>query len=74
MLSMQPGDVVRRRKPWDGSKEAGIPYGPVLTVLKTYPLESYSVCKLSDGRHEFDFNLQRRPTTFECSSSDRRAG
>ena len=74
MLSIERGDVVQRRMPWDGSKQAGLPYGPVLAVVQTFPVESYSVVQLSDGRHEFDFNLQKLPSRFEYCTPQQRAG
>jgi hypothetical protein len=58
-IRLRHGDFVRRVHPWDGSREAGTPVGPLLSVRKVHPLEPVAVCELSDGRSEFECNLER---------------
>ena len=60
MNKFNVGDAVRRRQPWDGSEESGAPSGPVLSVTKVYPCDTFTICELSDGRSEFDFNLNKQ--------------
>ena len=57
MNLLKAGDRVRRRHPWDGSSNAGMPIGPVVTIIKVYPAETFAMYQLLDGRTEFDFNL-----------------
>jgi hypothetical protein len=60
MNTFNVGDAVRRRLPWDGSEQSGIPAGPVLTVNNVYVCDTFAICELSDGRTEFDFNLSKQ--------------
>jgi hypothetical protein len=74
MIGIQVGDIVRRRHPWDGTMRAGVPAGPALKVLKVYPCDTFSICQLSDGRNEFEFNLNKQSTVdFESAHNSRRA-
>ena len=54
---LKVGDNVRRRQLWDGSERAGNPVGPLLTIVKAYPVETFAIYQLADGRSEFEFNL-----------------
>ena len=55
--TLKVGDRVRRRHPWDGSSRAGMPLGPLLSIVKVYGGEPYPIYQLLDGRTEFEFNL-----------------
>jgi hypothetical protein len=68
MNLLKEGDAVRRRREWDGTAYSGAPTGPVLTVVKAYPCESFVICELSDGRTEFDFNLSQQAMQFATGS------
>lgn len=59
LIQLYVGDLVRRTHPWDGSEQAGMPVGPLLTVRKIYPNEPYAICELSDGKTEFECNLEK---------------
>ena len=59
MNFLRAGDAVRRRHPWDGTRYSGAPVGDVLTVVKVVSCEAFSICQLSDGTNEFDFNLHK---------------
>lgn len=65
MTLLQVGDSVRRQHLWDGSRWAGQPTGPVLTVTEietVYPVEcrvATTVINLSDGRWAYPHNLHR---------------
>jgi hypothetical protein len=60
MNKINVGDAVRRLQPWDGSEQAGLPAGPILSVLKVHSCDTFEICELSDGRSEFDFNLSKQ--------------
>jgi hypothetical protein len=60
MVGIQTGDIVQRRHPWDGTARAGQPAGPELIVLKVYSCDTFSICCLSDGKSEFEFNLNKQ--------------
>jgi len=58
--------LVRRRHPFDGTPEAGKPYGPILTVTKiedhdfgNFRIERGVKFHLSDGTVEFVWNLSK---------------
>jgi hypothetical protein len=51
------GDRVRRTHPWDGTLRAGLPVGPLLTIIKVFPSEPVAIYQLLDGKTEFEFNL-----------------
>ena len=55
-LQLRIGQRVRRINFWDGRDEAQ-PTGPELTITQLFPSENFVICKLSDGRHDFEFNL-----------------
>jgi hypothetical protein len=59
MIELYIGDLVRRTHPWDGSVNAGSPVGPLLMVRKIYPNEPFAICELSDGKTEFECNLEK---------------
>lgn len=69
LLQLYVGDMVRRIHPWDGSVKAGTPVGPLLTVKKIYPHEPFAICELSDGRSDFECNLEK----YEISLSEEAA-
>lgn len=57
--SFKIGDRVRRTHPSDGTLRAGLPIGPLLTILKVFPSEPVAIYQLLDGKTEFEFNLMR---------------
>ena len=65
LIQLHRGDIVQRTHPWDGSANAGMPYGPSLIVKDIYPHEPYALCVLSDGKSEFEFNLQKFEVTLD---------
>ena len=69
LIQLYVGDMVRRMRPWDGSATEGQPAGPLLTIKKIYPHEPYAICELSDGRSEFECNLEK----YEISLSEEAA-
>jgi hypothetical protein len=54
---LSAGARVRRSHPWDGSRRAGQPVGPELTVTKFYNYGDLSLVELSDGSHAFAWTL-----------------
>jgi len=59
LLNLYVGDAVRRIHPWDGSTKAGTAIGPLLTIKKIYPHEPFAMVELSDGKSEFECNLEK---------------
>jgi hypothetical protein len=59
MIQLYVGDLVRRTHPWDGSEHAGMAVGPLLMVKKIYPHDPFAICELSDGKTEFECNLEK---------------
>ncbi|HYG74910.1 MAG TPA: hypothetical protein VEK08_07900 [Planctomycetota bacterium] len=68
-LNLYVGDAVRRIHPWDGSAKAGTPVGPLLWIKKIYPHEPYAMLELSDGKMEFECNIEK----FEIFMNDEAA-
>ena len=56
-IQLRIGQRVRRINSWDGRGMEGQPSGPELTITQIFPGEDFLICRLSDGRHEFEFNL-----------------
>lgn len=67
-IQLYTGDMVRRVHPWDGSAKAGKPCGPLLIVQKIYPLEPFAIVELSDGRTEFECNLEKYEVSLEAAA------
>jgi hypothetical protein len=59
-MELRVGNRVRRIQAWDRSGMEGRATGPELTVMQVFPGQDFSICKLSDGRHEFEFNLVKQ--------------
>ena len=56
-LELRIGQRVRRIQSWERAGMEGQPTGPELTIVNVFPGADFAICKLSDGRHEFEFNL-----------------
>jgi hypothetical protein len=67
--TLKVGDRVRRCHPWDGSSRAGTPVGAVLTITRVFEGEPFNLCKLLDGKTEFEFLLFKEPFEVQFESN-----
>lgn len=56
-MELRVGQKVRRINAWERTGMEGEATGPELEITHVYPGQDFSICRLSDGRHEFEFNL-----------------